>query len=145
MQNLVFETETIVVVHLVCCLLLTGLIWTVQLVHYPAFLFVDALKFQDFAKLHTRNISLMVAPLMGIELLTGIALLPGLHWTFGLANLLGIGSLWLVTFFVSVPLHKGLGAGKDESTILKLIRTNWIRTIVWTLRSFVLVGYFLNL
>lgn len=38
--------------------------------------------------------------------------------------------IWLVTFFVQVPLHNALSDGYDESTVQQLIKTNWIRTLL---------------
>jgi hypothetical protein len=43
--------------------------------------------------------------------------------------------LWLVTFIFSVPLHNKLLQGKDHLHIQKLVRTNWIRTLLWWTRS----------
>jgi hypothetical protein len=47
---------------------LVGLVWVVQLVHYPAFLYVADEQFSDFHQLHTRQITWVVLPLMGAEL-----------------------------------------------------------------------------
>jgi hypothetical protein len=46
-----------------------------------------------------------------------------------------VALIWLVTFFVQVPLHNQLSDGYDESTVHKLINTNWIRTALWSLKS----------
>jgi len=42
-------------------------------------------------------------------------------------------STWLITFFVSVPLHRKLQKiGKSSSVINSLVFTNWIRTAIWS-------------
>jgi len=43
-----------------------------------------------------------------------------------------------LTFFLSVPLHSQLAEGKDNQVIEKLIKTNWPRTIIWTMRLLLL-------
>ena len=76
--------------------------------------------------------------MMGIELLTGLTLaylFQGI-WIFQFVLIL---SLWLVTFFISVPLHNKLGQARHEQIIQKLIGTNWIRTLLWTLRTLIIL------
>ena len=57
------------VLEWIICLLLTGLIWTVQLVHYPSFQFIEKDSFVEFEKFHQRKISILVIPLMILEVL----------------------------------------------------------------------------
>ena len=60
--------------NVISAFLLTGVIWTIQLVHYPSFHFIDKLSFTNFHNFHERRISIIVMPLMLIELITSIAL-----------------------------------------------------------------------
>ena len=124
---------------------LTGVIWVVQLVQYPFFADVDP---QTFTKYHDDYrfwITPVVAPPMIVELLTSILLVfypPAnidrkLIWlALGLTVL-----IWASTFFVQVPLHEKLARGFDAETHAALVRTNWIRTLLWSARS-LLVLYF---
>ena len=118
---------------------LTGLIWTVQLVHYPGLALVGKAEFARYHAAHTARMGALVGPLMVLELLlagwlawAGRAALPhGAGW-WSLALVLGA---WAVTFFISVPFHNRLAAGGyDYITIDGLTRTNWLRTGAWTLR-----------
>ena len=52
---------------------LTGLIWTVQLVHYPAFRYIAEKRFTEFGAIHQRRIRLVVGPLMRIEFSSTLA------------------------------------------------------------------------
>ena len=114
---------------------LFGLIWTIQLVHYPAFRYVAEEQFNSFQKMHSFNITLFVAPLMIFELLAAGFLLVAPSISLSQAILFLIVLLiWMSTFFLSVPYHNTLSKGKDERVIEKLILTNWIRTILWTLK-----------
>ena len=115
---------------------LTGLIWTVQLVHYPSFDYVAEEMFSAFHAHHTGSITIVVLPLMLAELAAGAYAWWQSGWARTPGLLLGMVVLiWASTFGLSVPLHETLGtAGKDSAVIDRLVRTNWPRTLLWTLR-----------
>ena len=46
----------------------------------------------------------------------------------------------LSTIFLQIPLHKKLSAGHDREVVGKLVATNWIRTIGWTIRASIAVA-----
>ena len=125
---------------------LTGLIWTVQLVHYPSFGLVPKAAWAAFHAAHTRRMSYVVLAPMVLELglaiglaWAGRRLLPGSAgwWSLGL-----VGLAWAVTFFISVPFHNRLAQGFDYIAIDGLTRTNWLRTLAWTARA-ALLGWLL--
>jgi hypothetical protein len=116
-----------------------GLIWLVQLVLYPAFSYVEASQFRKFHFFHTQRITFIVGPLMCLELAAslGVFLLqPNALWGGGLALTIAI---WLHTLFVSVPIHNCLGIIENNEQRLvqihRLVQTNWWRTVLWTVRS----------
>lgn len=118
---------------------LLGLIWIVQLVHYPAFQFIDRDRFQEFEDFHTRRISFIVAPLMILELLLAVLLLVGSSYSIGYIFLsIIVVLIWLSTIFLSVPCHKELAIDKNDVIIKRLIITNWFRTILWSIKGVVL-------
>ncbi len=125
---------------------LVGLIWIVQLVHYPAFAYVPDTRFVTFMRFHEQAISVLVVPLMITELFGAVALVfyaPAA--VAGPPVLLGAllaAALWVVTFSIQVPLHQQLAMGYDAQAIQTLVRTNWIRTLLWSVRG-VLVLYML--
>ena len=136
-------TALLILGNLTLAAILTGLIWTIQLVHYPGFLKVGAEGFLVYQQAHMRTISYLVIPLMLSELALGV-MLQWTHWkdpihgTVYLATL-SLLLIWLSTWFISSPLHgKLLQIGFDPSTIRKLVNTNWIRTVCWSLRTIVL-------
>jgi hypothetical protein len=43
--------------------------------------------------------------------------------------------IWLSTALVQVPCHKRLSQGFDAATHRRLVGTNWIRTVAWSLRG----------
>lgn len=121
--------------HIFSCFFLCGLIWTIQVVHYPGFIYSKGL-FLDFHSFHSQRITWVVGPIMLLELLTGAWLLAqNSSSTFEWWNLASIIAIWLSTALISVPYHTELSANFSEITVQKLVITNWIRTALWTLRS----------
>lgn len=113
--------------------MLVGLIWTIQLVHYPTFRYIDSEAFLDFHKHHTFSITLIVMPLMLIELGLASWLAYDNKWALSfLVPFILVLLIWISTFFVQIPMHNQLAAGKDLNAIQRLVSSNWIRTILWT-------------
>jgi hypothetical protein len=127
---------------------LTGLIWTIQIVHYPLFAQVGVDRFIAYEQSHSFRISTIVGPLMGVEFLSSLWIL----WKrpFGMSPILAIGAfvvllfVHLTTIVFSVPAHNVLGRGFDDGALHKLVLSNWIRTIGWSARAG-LAGYMVSL
>ena len=118
-----------------------GLIWFVQVVHYPGFSFVARESFPSFHNFHSTRITWIVGPVMTVELVTAaiLCLRQPDDWLWW-ANLGGVIALWLCTALLSVPNHNQLALGYSEPLILALVATNWPRTLIWSLRSLLLTG-----
>ncbi len=117
---------------------MVGVIWLVQLVHYPMFEYLDWATFARSHAFHTAAITIVVLPGMLLELYLALLFLyrrPDLPTLFGFLLLVAI---WATTFFVMVPLHRRLGVeGYQLYLIQSLIRWNWVRTIAWTTRGLI--------
>jgi hypothetical protein len=123
------------------CFSMTAVIWLVQVNHYPSFRYIDKDSFREFARFHVSSITAVVAPLMIIEFITSILLMMlSPKNLFYIGNFLGILVIWIATQFLSIPCHNRLLKGYDIVSINRLVKTNWIRTITWSLRS-ILIGY----
>ncbi len=64
----------------------------------------------------------------------------GLAWIDGWFSLNATGFyivvlIWAATGLFSVPAHSKLEKAKDELAIKKLVTTNWVRTVLWTVKS----------
>lgn len=126
--------------HALVTYALFGVIWTVQLLVYPQFLEVSASRWNGYHDNHMRRITWVVGPLMLLEVaslfllfMNGLLETSSLSlWVFGVGPL---GLIWGVTGGVSVPLHGRLSAHHDPQTITRLIQTNWLRTLAWSLRG----------
>jgi len=119
---------------------LTGVIWVVQLVVYPALALVGKPEFGRYHAAHTRGMGWVVGAPMVLELaLAGwLAWAAYPAWGAGLAlgQLALVLVVWAVTFFISVPFHNRLAAGGfNYIAIDGLTRTNWLRTLAWTARA----------
>lgn len=115
---------------------LVGLIWVVQLVHYPLFSQIDPERFHDYHALHMRRITWVVGPLILAEGFTAALLIwQGFHPPLFLGSLPFLLFNWLCTFFVQVPLHEKLSRSFDLPTIHRLVHTNWWRTGAWSIRG----------
>ena len=127
------------VLHVLSCFFMTGAIWIIQIIHYPTFNYVGAEKFKQFHHFHSAQITWIVVPMMGCELVTGLLLS---YWVGGIWRVqsLLVAAIWAATFFLSVPLHNKLGAGQDNLHIKKLIWTNWVRTLLWTVRTVLILS-----
>ena len=128
--------------HLASTLALVGLIWTIQLVHYPLMARVGA-DFVAYHSAHCARIAWLVAPLMGPEALTSVLLLAprpaGVSATWAWVGIGLVALIWIATALLSVPEHSRLQQGFDAAAVERLVRTNWIRTIAWTVRGVLVV------
>lgn len=137
------KIPTVLLGQLVATVLMTGVIWYVQLVHYPL---MDGWPHDDFPRweaAHREQTGLVVVPAMLAEGLAVVLILAWrpvgvpvwLAWT-GAGLLLAI---WVSTFAIQVPLHEQLSAGWDEAAHRRLVQSNWLRTVLWSARSAVAV------
>ncbi len=129
----------VLVAHAAATWAMTGLIWFVQIVHYPLFADVGRQDFAAYEAAHARLTTWVVAPLMLAELIAAVSIalsgpqpIPARERWLGLAL---VGVLWLSTAAVQVPLHHRLAAGFDAGAWSTLVRSNWIRTLAWSLRA----------
>jgi hypothetical protein len=125
----VVEWET---ANLVLAAALAGLIWTIQLVHYPLFASVGAAEWARYGDEHRRRITWLAAPLMLASV--GVALVLVAQDGDGLRVLnagLAVG-VFALTGVVFAPMHGRLEYGASERAIRALVRANWLRTIAWT-------------
>lgn len=130
------------IIHILTSLTMLGLIWFVQIVHYPLFSQIPADNYSLYQQLHMKWTGYLVAPVMLVELITGLLLFFNYPYSdskvlFTVSMIL-LAGVWLSTAFIQVPLHNSLIDGSNVLSIKKLVTSNWIRTICWTIRSLIL-------
>lgn len=130
------------IIQLSSCLFMTGLIWLVQINLYPLLTRVGSVDFDRLHEFHMNRITWVVAPMMFVELGTAVYLMFYVFdpefTTVLKVNAALVIFLWVWTFFFNVPSHAKLKFDSDISK-RQLVDLNWPRTIVWTLRSIILV------
>ncbi len=118
---------------------MVGLIWFVQIVHYPLFGLVGQGEFAEYEHRHKILTTRVVLPLMLTELASASALClwcpeavsPYVAWIgFGL-----IALIWLSTIFVQIPAHQSLSKAFSNYHHRILVTSNWIRTVAWSVRG----------
>ena len=118
---------------------LTGLIWTIQVVHYPLFAQVGKDSFAGYEASHTRRITWVVGPPMLLELVTSTALVlwrpePLAAW-WAWMGLALVGLVWVSTVVLQVPQHNRLARQFEPEAHRLLVQTNWVRTLAWSARA----------
>ncbi len=121
--------------------MMTGIIWFVQIAHYPLFALAGENQFTLYAKTHATRTGWIVAPLMILELLTAALLClarfrpVAVSASGALIGFALLAVIWGSTAWVQVPLHNTLARGLQQDIVQRLVRSNWVRTIAWTLRA----------
>lgn len=125
--------------HALATILMAGLVWFVQVIHYPLFAKVGPDHFVAYESAHTARTTVIVAPLMLTEAALAVALVvlrpDGLSVPLLLTNAALLAAVWLLTFFGAVPLHARLTKAFDTQTHRRLVAINWPRTLAWTAKS----------
>ena len=129
----------VLVAHAASTLMMAGLIWFVQLVHYPLFARLEPATAPAYEREHHVRTTWIVAPLMLTEAATAAYLVflqpDGWRWSATLIAFALLLLIWISTAFVQVPEHARLEKAFDAAAIRRLVLTNWIRTVAWTARA----------
>jgi hypothetical protein len=116
---------------------LTGLIWTIQVVHYPLFARVGEAEWVAYEREHQRRVTLVVAPLMLANVTLAITVVIEAATPLRGVNLLLAAAVFAATVLVYSPLHGRLAAAHDRATIDRLVTLNRWRTAAWTAQALV--------
>ena len=134
----------VLLVHLSSTLYMTGLIWFVQIVHYPLFAMVDSQSFAPYHDAHTRLTAWAVGMPMVVEAATALVLLKrrprGPSFELVGASSVTLAMVWASTWLLQVPQHRILASGFNDTVHSFLVDSNWTRTCGWTLRSLLVLA-----
>jgi hypothetical protein len=137
-------TALLLAAHLAATASMVGLIWFVQVVHYPLFTLVGDDGFADYEAHHTRRTSFVVGPPMAAEGVLALVIAGWFRTDVGTGlSFAGLALLAVVhtsTVALQVPAHRRLAAGPDTGVMHRLVCTNWVRTAGWSLRGAVAVA-----
>ena len=133
--------DVVLVLNLVATLVMVGVIWFVQIVHYPLLAVVPVESAAEVAVDHQRRTGWVVMLPMTVEGFTTLGLLKwvpeGVAWWVPWLNGVFLAVALGCTVFLSVPRHARMAAHPDKSVGRELVLTNWPRTIAWTARGLV--------
>ena len=121
--------------------ILVGVILMTQFINYPLFKSIKS-DFTNYHKKYTERMGYVVAPLMVIELILVTYII--LHHKENLFVILFSLTIiiWASTFFIQVPIHNTLSKKKEKNKIIKLNKSNYIRTICWILKLIISIHFF---
>ena len=133
------------ILHLIATSVMVGVIWVIQLVHYPSFHFIELKQYTTFQRFHMSRISYVVIPAMLTELFTLILIVISMDQidTLVLASAILLIFIWLITAVFFSGVHQKLTLGYDQTVVDKLVKLNWGRTLLWTLRLLLISIYML--
>ncbi len=127
--------------HLIATVFMTGVVWIIQMLHYPLFNMVGRENFAAYEAAHTNLITVVVMPAMLLELIfTAIIFFAppsnipsSLSWL----NAVLLAVIWFSTAFLQVPQHRVLSGGFNETAYRMLVNSNWIRTVAWSAKALI--------
>ena len=111
------------------------LIWMVQLIVYPSFLYYKNLgTLYEWHETYTKRIAMVVIPLMLGQLITTTLQVIATQNFYTLTSSGLVLLVWASTFLQFVPLHANIANKRNiERTLRQLKQKNWIRTALWSL------------
>lgn len=129
------------VLNLVATCVMVGVIWFVQLVHYPLLALIGVDRAPEIAVEHQRRTAWVVGLPMAVEGVTTLVLLfarpDGVNAWLAWLGAVILAVVLASTVLLSVPLHERMANSPDATIGRRLVVTNWPRTIGWTARAVV--------
>ncbi|MFQ3646328.1 MAG: hypothetical protein SNJ54_08025 [Anaerolineae bacterium] len=136
--------KALILANTAATFVMIGVIWVMQIVHYPLFANVGTAEYPTYQMAHMVRISAVVMPVMLIEAVTAFALaltppsgVPPLVLWIGLGLVVFI---WGSTFIFQDAQHGALARGFNAEVHAALVSSNWLRTIAWSLRGVLMLG-----
>ena len=132
-------------VTLAFTLYMTGMIWSMQVFEYPLFARVGRQEFPAYHAAHNRRLPVFVILPSLLALASAVVLFwirpAGVPlWSVALVVALDLAVL-VSTVAWQAPLHARLDRdGFSAESIRTLVRSNWIRTVLWTINALFLLG-----
>lgn len=140
----VWDLIYLTLVQLVASWMVVGIMWFLQVVHYPLYRKIKE-GFVEYERAHIRRAALLIGPIMLIEAITAILLIgvstEGTLTKLAGANLILLILIWLSTFLFQVNQHQKLSIRFSQKILQGLIHCNWIRTLLWTAKGVIMAAY----
>jgi hypothetical protein len=138
------EVNTVVIANAVAAWVMVGVIWFVQVVHYPLLAVVPTDNAREVAVKHQARTSYVVMAPMTVEGVTTLWLMfdrpNAIAWWLAWAGGVCVAVALASTVLLSVPRHGRMATQPTDSIGRELVITNWPRTIAWTVHGLVCVA-----
>jgi hypothetical protein len=131
--------NAVLILHAAVTFYMVGVIWFVQLVHYPLFHRVGEDGFIAYERSHMQRTGWVVAGPMLMELLLAGMIVWQSAGILSWVGMVLVLFIWLTTGVFQVPAHRRLASGFDSRTYRRLVNTNWLRTVAWSARGIIAV------
>lgn len=129
----------LLLLHTAATWMMVGIIWFVQIIHYPLFDKVGEGAFPQYHKLHMNLTMRVITPPSAVEGITGVLIAlkrpEGVTATQIWLGLALLAVIWTSTFLMQVPKHFALSKKYETRLYRTLVGSNWIRTAAWSLRG----------
>lgn len=130
-------------VQIFCTFAMTGIVWFVQIVHYPLMRQVGKGRFVRYTRTHYVLTVFVVGPLMLLETVSVVfGLLHSTPWIRDDTAWLGaalLAVIWIVTIAIQLPQQRRLEKVFEARAYRRLLFGNWVRCYAWSFRSIILV------
>ncbi|QVL56875.1 MAG: hypothetical protein KFB93_05685 [Simkaniaceae bacterium] len=141
-MSAVLDLIYLTIAQLVATWVLIGIMWFSQVVHYPLYKKIKE-GFVEYERSHIRRAALLLGPIMLVEAVTAFLLVGatpgGILTTLAGVNLVLLVLIWLSTFLFQITLHQKLSIRFSPKVLRNLITSNWIRTLLWTLKGVIII------
>ena len=134
------EFELLLKVNFISTSVMVGVIWVIQLLHYPSFHFINEKKYIEFQHFHMQRISFILVPVMLIEIASALLLAYFFESSLTIILLALVLGIWAITFIFFTNMHQKLTNGYDRANVDSLVKINWSRTALWSLRLIILLS-----
>lgn len=139
----------VVVANAASAWVMTGVIWFVQVVHYPLLAVVPVESARRTAVEHQARTARVVMVPMAVEGVTTLWLMfdrpADMPWWLAWAGGVCVAVALLSTVLLSVPRHGRMANDPTASIGRELVVTNWPRTVAWTAHGIICAAIVLSL
>lgn len=119
------------------------LIWMIQIIIYPSFLYYKKENLIFWHRKYTPLIGYIVGPLMLFQLGITIYQITNKINLFNIISLVIISLVWISTFLQFVPIHNSISKGHvNKEMLVALVKKNSIRTLLWSMLFLINIAYY---
>jgi len=121
----------LIFISLVSNILMIGISLITHFVTYPSFMFIKSENFSKFHDTYSKIMLFIAGPIMTLEFFTTFFSAFYITSSLILISFFLVILIWILTFFIIVPIHKKIALKYNDQLNKKLIKFNGYRTLLW--------------